>query len=120
MSEQYVAQVDAGVGVPGLSWLAVSANLIPNAGLPGGSSLLVTRRVDCWLAECLLPRVSISAQRKREQRSLGWSLFLVVSRFQGFSLMLSAFLSLQSRLSALWEPAYVVGSQRSWAAQETS
>lgn len=71
MSEQYVAQVDAGVGVPGLSWLAVSANLIPNAGLPGGSSLLVTRRVDCWLAGCLLPRVSISAQRKSSGLSVG-------------------------------------------------
>lgn len=65
MSEQYVTQVGTEAGVPGLSWLAASANLIPNAGLPGGSSLLVFRGVDCWLAGYLQPRVSVSTQGLR-------------------------------------------------------
>lgn len=50
MSEQYITQAVSGVGVPGLPWLAGSANLTPNSGLPGGSSLLVTRRMVSWVS----------------------------------------------------------------------
>lgn len=69
VSEQYITQVGTGAGVPGLSWLAASANLIPNAGLPGGSSLLVTRRVDCWLAVYLL---SSGGESSSSSVSLSW------------------------------------------------